>query len=321
MSSPFYLEPSGAELSALVRRHFGAAGFTFTPKAGGMFNTTGLLELSDGRRCILRCAPVQHGLLLPFEANLMQSEAVFYRLCGEAGVPVPRVYACVTDKKLLPRDYMLTEYVESVPLSAKEITPEERSLLHAEAGELSARWNVVRGGCFGRLADAAAGRGFDRWADFLSAELEAVSRFLAPYGVFSASELCELRALPERFSALLDAVTEPELVHADLWEGNLLVTPDHRHIAAVIDGDRSLFGDFAAEFAGEWMTSPAFLAHRRPLGEAEPACALRQKLYVLWYRLIDAYVYLAEYRDPKACAWSARCVRRLYRALSAAFFS
>ena len=318
MASPFYLEPSREELASVVRYHFGTASFTFTPKAGGMFNTTGLLELSDGRRCILRCAPVQRALLLPFEANLMQSEVEFYRLCGEAGIPVPRVYACVTDKTRLPRDYMLTEYIESVPLSAKEIAPEERSLLHAEAGELSAKWNAVRGERFGRLADAVSGRGFSRWADYLSSELEAASRFLAPYGVFSASELRELCALPDRFSPLLDCVTEPALVHADLWEGNLLITPDHRHIAAVIDGDRSLFGDFAVEFAGEWMTAPAFLSHRRPLDETDSACALRQKLYVLWYRLIDAYVYLAEYRDPKACAWSARCVRGMYRALCSA---
>lgn len=283
-----------------------------------MFNTTGLLELSDGRRCILRCAPIQRGLLLPFEENLMQSEVEFYRLCGEAGIPVPHVYACVTDKKRLPRDYMLTEYIESVPLSAKEITPAERTLLHAEAGELSAKWNTVRGERFGRLADAVSGRGFDRWADYLSAELETTSHFLMPHGIFSDAELRELCALPGRFSTLLDSVTEPVLVHADLWEGNILVTPDHRHIAAIIDGDRSLFGDFAVEFAGEWMTNPAFLSHRRPLNEADFACSLRQKLYVLWYRLIDAYVYQIEYRDPKACAWSARCVRKMYRVLCSA---
>ena len=62
---------------------------------------------------------------------------------------------------------------------------------------------------------------------------------------------------PERIGSLLrrhagelDAVRRPALVHFDLWDGNVFVSPDAgggARVTGMIDGERAFFGDPVAE--------------------------------------------------------------------------
>jgi Ser/Thr protein kinase RdoA (MazF antagonist) len=77
-----------------------------------------------------------------------------------------------------------------------------------------------------------------------------LGRFEASSREDSVGETSDALALVDElaaFSAALDDVTQPTLVHFDLWPGNLLVAGGH--IATVIDAERALVADPTADLA------------------------------------------------------------------------
>lgn len=310
-NSRLFRELTRGEVASVVRRHFGAVDFTACLMDGGLFNTTYLLSLSDGRRYVLRSGPVNRQLLLPFELRLFLSETAVYKLCHERGIPVPNVVELVLpddradDNSLDCRGYMITEYIDSLPMTSELISPDEKSALRRELGEITARFNSIEGARFGRVcdvlgtSDAGGGSGFARWSDWLESEFAAACDAIRPYKVFSERELDGFMRLPEKYRGLLDEVMTPRLIHADLWEGNVLVTPDKKHIAAIIDADRALFGDVGFELAGGWNDTPEFYSGwgMPPSGRDYET---RRLIYLALYRLTDTYVYFAEYADPES---------------------
>ena len=55
-------------------------------------------------------------------------------------------------------------------------------------------------------------------------------------------------AAAERSSEMLDRVTQPRLLHGDLFIPNLILDEDSRHIVGVLDHDRAFWGDPAADW-------------------------------------------------------------------------
>ena len=82
---------------------------------GGLFNTTYRVETSV-HDVVLRMGPVHRELLLPFERNLMEAEAYVDRLCLNYGIPASRVLCCDTSRRVVDRDYMVVEYIDSIPM-------------------------------------------------------------------------------------------------------------------------------------------------------------------------------------------------------------
>jgi Ser/Thr protein kinase RdoA (MazF antagonist) len=93
----------------------------------------------------------------------------------------------------------------------------------------------------------------------------------------------------------LDEVTVPQLVHFDLWQGNILVdrSPGAPRIGGLIDGERMFWGDPVADFVslallGDIRGDEAFLRGYREAGgrvEFDEATCRRLALY-------RAYLYL-----------------------------
>jgi aminoglycoside phosphotransferase (APT) family kinase protein len=62
----------------------------------------------------------------------------------------------------------------------------------------------------------------------------------------------------ERHRASLDVITEPRLIHFDLWDGNVFVREDGGwHVEGFIDGERAFYGDPIAELVSLISFIPA----------------------------------------------------------------
>lgn len=297
--SRLFRELSKDQIEEILFFHFQEAGSGYSLLEGGMFNTTYSVTLSGGKRYVLRVGPVNRHLLLPFETALMTSEKWFYQLCAGKNVPVPKVVACVTDQKRIDRDYMITEYIDSVCLNSEKISTREKQKLYFELGNITANFHAIEGRQFGRVSDVMTGRGYESWGRYLRSEFSQTVERLKPYRLFDGGILDKIEQIPVVYGEVLNDIQKAQLVHADLWEGNVLISPSHRRVAAVIDADRGLFGDAAYEFAGGWMKSDAFFAGYGKVDLGHPRAALRQKIYRLLYRLIDTYVYFVEYNDTE----------------------
>ena len=96
-----------------------------------------------------------------------------------------------------------------------------------------------------------------------------------------------LRAMVGRLAPVLDTVRTPQLVHWDLWDGNIFVDPPSGRITGIIDFERALWGDPLMEFQYRTLElSPAFA---RGYGQSlldSPTAVPRRVLYNIYLYLI-----------------------------------
>ena len=311
-ASSLYQELTPAQLTAIVDAHFGA-GRPYTARLldGGLFNTTYRLSLREpAREVVLRMGPVHCELLLPYEENLMRAEEYVYDLFRANDIPGSNVVACDTSRELIDRDYMIVDFIESVPLSSIE-DPAIAAELFRQTGECAARLNQIEGSGFGRLSEILRGNPSPSWAAYLIGELIQTLAALAENNLLTPEQCRLIRDAFDKNLGLLAGVTAPYLTHCDLWSGNVLVgpAPDGKYeVKAIIDPDRAVFGDQEFDFASPWMITQDFIDGYSRVIPVDPAALESQEkqrkfsLYRLLFHLNDAYALQVEYNNAQSCA-------------------
>lgn len=254
----------------------------------GYFNAAYLLELDDGRRCVLKVAPPDDVPVLRYEREIMAAEAEALALAAaRTAMPVPGVYAFDRTRRHLPSPYLVMAALPGEPLHRvrAELAPETQTAIDRALGTYLAQLNAIAGPGFGYLA-APAPAGAPWSAVFLGmlrdvladGETAAVPLPVAP---------AELMARAALWAADLDQVREPRLVHWDLWDGNVFVERGTGRVTGIIDFERALWGDPLLEvqfraFAPGDAFSEGYGA--RPLDA--PGAYRRRVLYNLYLYLI-----------------------------------
>ena len=287
------------------RRYLGEELLHAEPLSGGLFNTTYRLETRQ-RKVILRLGPVNRHLLLPYERSLMAAEGDILELLQHSGIPTSRILALDLSRSLFDRDVMVVECLEAVSMSAVELPKETERRICREAGVLTAKIHSILASDlpdlpekpFGRYANVIAGYGCATWEEAIFLELEQWKTVAQAAALFSEEEMSRIETVFRKFRALFREITQPRLVHADLWYGNILVDREH-NLAAIIDADRAFFGDTEYEFATGWMISDSFLEGYGSKPEGHPHAVLRRKLYKLLLNLEDCYILFCEYGNPE----------------------
>lgn len=281
---------------------------------GGLFNTTYLVSRTNPPgKYVLRIGPVNRHLVLPYERKLMQAEQEACRLLTLHGIPTSRVVVCDTSRRVIDRDYMLVEYIPSVPILDDSVPEKEKDRLYGQVGRYAAKMHEITGPAFGRLADVADGKGYSTWHDFLQGEVEQLEQACRPYGLFPHGELSRIKEILEEHRALWEEVKKPCFVHMDLWDGNILVQPsperDEFQVAAIIDGDRALYGDPDYDFSSPWISRDAFFrgAGREKPDPAEPG--EKAMIYQMLIAASDAYICQVEYNNPEGSLENQEKVR------------
>lgn len=276
--------------------------------SGGLFNTTYRLETAS-RKVILRLGPVNRHLLLPYERNLMAAEGDILNLLKSRGIPTSDILALDLSRELFDRDVMVVDCLDALCLSMVEVDQETERKLCREAGRLTAKIHSITARelpvslekPFGRYANVLSGQGGATWKEAILIELSQWRSLAESAGVFNRQECDRIEGWFHAHSSVLDTITEPRLVHADLWYGNILVDAD-QNLTAIIDADRAFFGDVEYEFATGWMISDSFLeGYGRGFNMSEDA-VLRRRLYKLLLNLEDCYILFCEYSNPEAGA-------------------
>lgn len=314
-ASSLYRELTPEQLTAIVEAHFGA-GRPYAARLleGGLFNTTYRVSLrGPEREVVLRMGPVHCELLLPYEENLMRAEEYVYGLFHANGIPGSTVVACDTSRELIDRDYMIVDFIESVPLSSVE-DPKVTAELFRQTGEYAARLNQIEGPGFGRVSEILRGNISPSWPAYLACELSQTLELLGKHDLLTPTQC---RLISGAFTKNLDVlagVTVPHLAHCDLWAGNVLAAPDANgrcEVKAIIDPDRAVFGDQEFDFASPWMITDDFVAGYSKYAPVDfaalesPEKQRKFSLYRLLFHLNDGYVWQVQYNNPEN---SANCL-------------
>ncbi|WP_225850439.1 phosphotransferase family protein [Streptomyces sp. HPF1205] len=288
---------SPAELDALLRARTGAGCRVEAELADGWFNTAYRVLLDDGRPAVVKIAPPAGVDVLRYERGIMATEAMVYRRVADlpgGGVPSPALIHA-------DREFLVVSLLDGTPWdkAADHLPPATQKALRRELGAVTARLHTItpHDGVFGYPAPEA-GLSAAGWrtafAAMVDALLEDAERRQSPLGLAPDA----VRTWVAEGGYALDQVTEPRLVHFDLWPGNVFVTAADdggpARITGLIDHERAFWGDPAAElvslaFGGDTGPDSDFAAGYTRAGGtlgSGPAFDHRLALYQLYLALI-----------------------------------
>ncbi|MFI2436680.1 phosphotransferase family protein [Streptomyces sp. NPDC018693] len=288
---------SPGELDALLRASTGIGCRLESELTDGWFNTAYRVVLDDGRPAVVKLAPPADVAVLRYELGIMSTEAMVYRrieaLPGDR-VPTPALlYA--------GEEFLAVSVLEGTPWdkAADRVSPAVQAALRRELGAITAQLHTLapEDGRFGYPA-AESGLSASDWRTAFSAMVHALlddaERWQSPLGVPPA----EILTLVAEGGYALDEVTEPRLVHFDLWPGNIFVDVARDgaqpRVTGLIDHERAFWGDPAAElvslaFGGDAGPDSDLVAGYSDAGgrfDFTPAFRHRLALYRLYLGLL-----------------------------------
>ncbi|MBB6670536.1 phosphotransferase family protein [Cohnella nanjingensis] len=295
------------QMKALIAAAFGEdAGIArYAELTNGWFNAAYEIELTDGRAVILKVAPDSGAETLAYEKDIMRTEVeAMRRMRAAGGVPVPEVFAYDDSRMLIGTAYFVMEKVAGQPYNMikEDMTQEQRAAIETAIGRFNRRINEIRGERFGFFhgADPAATAS---WPAAFGAMMRALLADGRRLGVQLPAPYASIEAEVERRLPLLAEVTEPRLVHWDLWSGNVLVA-DGR-IAGIIDWERALWGDPLMEYYfRRFERSEAFYSGYGGRFDL-PNEQVRKRLYDLYLDLILVIeCYVRKYENEDHVRWA-----------------
>jgi aminoglycoside phosphotransferase (APT) family kinase protein len=274
----------GAQISQLVRYHFGAEVTGVTELSGGTYNVVYGVDLAGGRRTVLKVAPPPGQPLLTYETDLVWAEALYYRRAGEAGLPVPEVLALGLAGEVLPREYVFVSRLPGRLLHEADLPSTVDTEIRRELGRLMAKQHAAPGEWFGYVRRDGHTRA-DRWSGSFAT---MVADILADGVRWDVAVPAGIPELVDRHRDLLDEVKTPALVHFDLWDGNVLI--EDGRVTGLLDGERCMYADPLAELVSLALRSPIEdvpgLLDGYGLPSLDPAQRKRITLYTIYLYLL-----------------------------------
>ncbi|MFJ3774789.1 phosphotransferase family protein [Streptomyces sp. NPDC090075] len=239
---------SAPELDALLRAATGVGCRLEAELTDGWFNTAYRVRFDDGRPAVVKLAPPAGAPVLRYERGIMATEAMVYRRLAslaDGAVPAPALLHSGDD-------FLAVSVLEGTPWdkAAEQLPPASAAVLRRELGAITARLHTLTAedGRFGYPAPEADLSAAD-WRTAFTAMVEALLEDAERWGSDLGVPAADIRTLVTEGGHPLDEVTEPRLVHFDLWPGNVFV--DHpgngARITGLIDHERAFWGDPAAE--------------------------------------------------------------------------
>jgi aminoglycoside phosphotransferase (APT) family kinase protein len=283
-----------AELDALVRRAFGPDRTVkrWSDLDGGTYNAVFAVALDDGRDLILKVAPRPDLVLLTHEVDLLRTEADFYRRAGSVDVPVPAVVFADFDRTVIGTDYLFMSRIPGVPFNTVRdtMTPEQQAGVRRQVSTATVALNQVTGTTYGYPL-----RGSRSWQPTWRGAFGAMVDDLLADAVRLGTSLPvppdAIGDLIRRHADVLDEVHRPALVHFDLWDGNVFISPDPDlgwRLEGFIDGERAFYGDPVAELCSLALFRVPDEATLAPFGELTPNASRRLALYTTYLYVIMA---------------------------------
>jgi aminoglycoside phosphotransferase (APT) family kinase protein len=161
---------------------------------------------------------------------------------------MPRTLAIDSTHSVIGRDYLFQTMLPGVPApdGLAAYPRAQWAALYRQLGSITARIQAVRGSRFGRVA----GPGFATWSEAIIAYLNDIAMDPATAGL-DAADVHDVVAEANQDSGILDEVTEPRLLHGELWHANVMIVPGEPEptICGMLDCDRASWGDPAFDWA------------------------------------------------------------------------
>lgn len=284
----------------------------------GLFNAAYQMTFQNGRKTVLKIAPTPQTPVMRYEKGIMRAEVAAMRLVRQyTDVPVPSVYFEDFSHTICEADYFFMEFLEGERFDQKKagLPKEETRKLEISMGRYNSQINRITGRKFGYLAQPEKQRA--SWKEAFLLLVDDLLQDGEEHSVSLPLSYRELRAVFQSYSDCFREVTQPCLVHWDLWDGNVLIK-DGR-ISGILDLERALWGDPLMEyyFSGQYDNA-AFLQGYGQTPALSPRAETRRSLYNLYLYLVMMIEYAFRgYEDQSQKIWAERKLRKELKRLKA----
>ncbi|SET09870.1 phosphotransferase family protein [Paenibacillus sp. NFR01] len=212
----------------------------------GFFNVAYGITTMEGKEYILKIAPHPATPVMTHEKNIMFSEVQSMELIRQnLDVPVAEILYYDDSRTVCNSDYFVMSRIpgQSFASITEQMTEKEIQAVNRSAGSYNREIHSLthdRFGYFGQ-ADKQGDNWFQVFRSMICDTLEDARRMNVDLKIADSDILRALDGEAEFFRE----VTEPRLVHWDIWAGNIFVQ-DGR-ITGIIDFERCLWGDVLME--------------------------------------------------------------------------
>jgi fructosamine-3-kinase len=276
----------------------------------GFFNTAYHITLDrEPFHTVLKVGPADDAEILAYEVGIMKAEVEVMRLvASDAAIPAPKIHAADFSRRLIDHDYYFMEYLSGRPWNVikKTLSPEQNASIERELGRITAGINAFTGTRFGLYA----GQMFDSWLEAFTWMCSLLFADAGKYGVETPITESDFLALLNEHTSTFAEVVQPQLVHWDLWEGNVFIRQNGGDpaICGIIDFERAFWGDPLSEvFFGKGPAAASFI---KGYG-GDILTTHAQKTRRIFYSL---YLYLVmivedgprQYTDKKTVEWAKK---------------
>lgn len=268
---------------------------------GGLFNTTYKVHTNnDEKGIVLRVGPVNKHLLMDFEKDMMSAEPIFHKLLQDNNIPTSNIIKYSPENTVLKRDYIVIEFIESIPMNDPSLDNENLDYIYEDLGKITSRFHKIKNDRFGWLRNNEWGLN-DKWSDFVCNFANEVADKLEQYELVSLNDINAFRQVFSSNIDVLDEIKTPNMIHTDLWQGNVLLSKndDRYKVAAIIDLDRAIFGDKYWDLSTPWLINDAFKKGYKDQIIKTQSYKKRETIYSLILAFLNSYVCCVEYDDIK----------------------
>lgn len=214
-------------MQAIVAHHFGPTTALLTAEelTDGFFNAVYRLDLSSGLRCVLKVAPPASVRVLRYEQDIMTAEVEAIRLVrAHTSMPVPEIYCHDRSRVLIETEFFIMAFIpgESFFTLKQKLSSEDLWRIERRVGIYLREMNAITGRGFGYCTPSSPR--FADWRNAFDFMLGSVLADGKEMGIELPMTYDALRDLLRGFYGALDEVAEPQLVHWDLWDGNISIS-------------------------------------------------------------------------------------------------
>ncbi|MBD5503903.1 MAG: aminoglycoside phosphotransferase family protein [Lachnospiraceae bacterium] len=277
----------------------------------GMCNVTYQICLDNGTESILKITSKDEQGRISNEVNLMEAEVRAMELVKKSKVVrVADIYLYDCSKTICDSDYFFMEKLEgdNFILIRERLTPKEVAQINYETGQIARKLTAIKNGQFGFLGDRER---FDSLYDFVHKMLRNLIEDASKKNIFLGINEKTLLDNLAHDKSCFDEVTQPMLVHWDMWEGNIFVKEGH--VSGVIDWERALWG--------EAYMDDRFRRHTRGedflRGYGQTEFSQSEMKRIAWYDLILYLTMMIEvtyrkYDDDGQYHWAKGMLHEIY---------
>lgn len=303
-----------SEIQSLLERAFGQVQLiSITELVEGYFNTAYEIVLPD-RKVVLKISPPRDAETLTYEDNLIRAEVNAMQLVTKnVNIPVPKILYHDFSRTLIPHDYYFMEFVDGVPLSKirDQLSDEQFCEVEHQLGQITAKINSISHSTFGYFGQSQQ---FHSWYDAFYWMCQLLFEDAKKYQIALPIEEPDFITQLEAHRAIFDEVIVPQLVHWDIWAGNIFIrlVDDKPRIVGIIDFERALWGDPLMEFyAFQFSNLSAYVD-----GYGHNILATRnQRLRRMFYNIYLGLILIIEdgprqYDDKGTIQWGTDLLNR-----------